>query len=107
MHSDRQRVFRLRQAQIVTQQGSLPGMDTVIVAAISTVTTTEGTYVDISSIQPLSSLQDMPRAELSAAHTHAHARWHAHRITPSAHSCSFCWRALPAFSHFGPLRSGP
>ena len=106
-HADRQSVYRKTQTKIVTHQGSLVGAAMLIVAAVSTQTTTEGTHVDISSIQPLPPLQGMPRAVLSAAHTRAQARWHAHRITPSAHRCSFCWRALPAFAHFGPLRSGP
>lgn len=106
-HAARQSAWRMQQAKIVTHQGSLAGAATLIVAAVSTQATTEGTHVDISSIQPPPPLQGIPRAGLSAASTRAHARWHAHRFTPSAHSCSFCWRALPAFAHFGPLRSGP
>lgn len=106
-HADRQSVYRKKTAKIVTHGGSLAGTATLIVAAVSTQTTTEGTHVDISSIQLPPPLQGMPRARLSAAPTCAQARWHAHRITPSAHRCSFCWRALPAFAHFGPLRSGP
>jgi hypothetical protein len=106
-HARRQSVWRKTQTKIVTHQGSLAGTATLIVAAVLTQTTTEGTHVDISSIQPPPTLQGLPRARLSAAPTCAHARWHAHRITRSVHCCSFCWRALPAFAHFGSLRSGP
>jgi hypothetical protein len=107
LHAARQSAWRSRQAQIVTHQGSLPSADTLIVAAISTQTTTEGTHVDIASIQPPPQPHSMPRVALSAAHTRAHIRWHAHRMAPSAQSCSFCWRALPAFARLGPLRGGP
>jgi hypothetical protein len=106
-HAARQSVWRKTQTKIVTHQGSLAGTATLIVAAVSAQTTSEGTHVDIPAIQSPPPLQGIPRALLSAAHTRAHARWHAHRIMPSAHSCSFCWCALPAFAHFGPLRSGP
>jgi hypothetical protein len=111
MHADRQRAFRqrqrVRQAQIVTHHGSLPGTATLIVAAISTQTTPEETHVDIVSIQPPPKPRSLLRAGFSAVHPHAQARWHAHRLAPSAQSCSFCWRALPAFARIGPLRSGP
>ena len=40
LHAARQSAWRQRQAQIVTHQGSLPSTDTLIVAAISTQTTT-------------------------------------------------------------------
>lgn len=107
LHAARQSAWRSRQAQKVTHQGSLPGADTVIVAAISTQTTTQGTHVGIASIQPPPQLSSMPRAVLSTAHTYAHGRWHRHHRVPSAHSCSFCWRALPAFARLGRLRGGP
>ena len=105
LHAARQSAWRSRQAQKVTHQGSLPTADTLIVAAISTQTTTQGTHVDIASIQPPP--HSMPRAAFSAAHRRAHGRWHAHRMAPCAHSCSFCWRVLPAFVRLGPLRGGP
>ena len=104
-HAARQSAWRERQAQKVTHQGSLPTADTLIVAAISTQTATQGTHVDIASIQPPP--HSMPRAAFSAAHRRAHGRWHAHRMAPCAHSCSFCWRVLPAFVRLGPLRGGP
>ena len=107
LHAARQSAWRERQAQKVTHQGSLPTADTLIVAAISTQTTTQGTHVDIASIQPPPQPHTMPRVALSAAHIRAHVRWHAHRMAPSAHSCSFCWRVLPAFVRLGPLRGGP
>jgi uncharacterized membrane protein YccC len=107
LHAARQSAWRKRQAQKVTHQGSLPTADTLIVAAISTQTTTQGTHVDMASIQPPPQPPSMPRAALSAAHTRAHARWHAHRMALSAHRCSFCWRALPPFARLGPLRGGP
>lgn len=107
LHAARQSAWRSRQAQKVTHQGSLPSADTVIVAAISTQTTTQETDVDIASIQPPPQPHGMARAALSAAHTRAHVRWHAHRMALSAHRCSFCWRALPPFARLGRLRGGP
>jgi hypothetical protein len=85
-HAARQRAWRSRQAQKVTHQGSLSSADAVIVAAIPIQTMTEGLHVDIASIQPPPPPQ---------------------RMGPSAQGCSFCWRALPAFARFGPLRGGP
>ena len=107
LHAARQSAWRQRRAQKVTHQGSFPSADTVIVAAISTQTTTQGTHVDMASIQPPPQPPGMPHAGLSAAHTYAHRRWHRHHMVPSAHSCSFCWRALPAFARLGRLRGGP
>ena len=107
LHAARQSAWRQRRAQKVTHQGSFPSADTLIVAAISTQTTTQGTHVDIASIQPPSPPPGMPHAGLSVAHTYAHGRWHRHHMVPSAHSCSFCWRALPAFARLGRLRGGP
>jgi hypothetical protein len=107
LHAARQRAWRKRQWQKVTHQGSLPSGEMPTVAVIATQATTEGTHADISPIQPPVPLHSLLRAGLSAAQTRAHARWHAHRMVPSAHSCSFCWRALPAFARSGPLRGGP
>lgn len=106
-HAARQSAWRERQAQKVTHQGSLPDAETPIVAVIPTQTTTEGTHAEISPIQPPPQLHRMPRAALSASPTRAPARWQAHRMAPCARSCSFCWRALPAFARLGPLRGGP
>ncbi|HET7158321.1 MAG TPA: hypothetical protein VFI62_04960, partial [Burkholderiales bacterium] len=61
----------------------------VTVAINSTQTTTRGTYAQIASLE-------------SQAHSAAR---HAHRMAVS--SCSFCWRALPAFARLGTLRGGP
>ena len=85
-HAARQSVWRGRQAQKVTHQGSLGSATPVIVAAIPIQTTTEGPHADIASIQP------PPQP---------------YRMAPAAPSCSFCRRALPAFARFGALRGGP
>ena len=106
-HAARQSAWRERQAQKVTHQGSLPGAETPIVAAICTQTTTEGTHADSSPMQPPPQLHSAPRAGLRAAQAHMQARWHAHRMVAPAQRCSFCWRALPAFARLGPLRGGP
>jgi len=106
-HAARQSAWRKRRVQKVTHQGSLPSGETPIVAVIATQTTTEGTHADTLPIQLPPQLHSMPRAALSAAHTCAHPRWHAHHMAASAHRCSFCWRALPAFARWGPLRGGP
>ena len=85
-HAARQSVWRGRQAQKVTHQGSLFSPVPVIVAAIATPTATEGPHADIASIQP------PPQP---------------YRMASCAPSCSFCRRALPAFARFGALRGGP
>jgi len=103
LHAARQRAWRQRESQKVTHQGSLPGAQALIVAPISTRTTTQGTHADISPIPPLP--HRLLRAGLSVVHTRA--RWHAHRVAPATQRCSFCWRALPAFARRGPLRGGP
>jgi hypothetical protein len=107
LHAARQSTWRSRQAQKVTHQGSLPSADTVIVAAISTQTTTAGTHVDMASMQAPPPPHSMPQAALSAAPTRAHGRWHGQRMARTAERCSFCWRALPPFARLGTLRGGP
>jgi hypothetical protein len=107
LHAARQRAWRKRQWQRVTHQGSLCSDETPTVAVVASQTTTQGTYAEISPIQPPPQLHSLLRAGLSAAHTRAHVRWHAHGVAPCAHSCSFCWRALPGFARLGPLRGGP
>ena len=102
-HAARQDAWRRRQAQKVTHQGSLPGTHLVIVVAISTQTTSEGTHVDMASM-PASPL---PRAAFSAAAARTQVRWHAQRRARAAQRCSFCWRALPPFARLGTLRGGP
>ncbi len=106
-HAVRQSAWRSRLAQKVTHQGSLASADTVIVAAISTQTTTEGTHVDTASMQASVPPHSMAHAALSAAPTRAHIRWHAQRMARSAQRCSFCWRALQPFARLGTLRGGP
>jgi hypothetical protein len=104
-HAARQSAWRSRQAQKVTHQGSLPGAIPVIVAAIPIQTTTG--HVDIASIQPPPSSR--PGAARSTAQPHALGRsgyGHVHPVA-RAHNCSFCWRVLPAFARWGPLRGGP
>jgi hypothetical protein len=106
-HAHRQRALRerqrLRQAQIVTHQGSLADTATPIVVASSIPSPTEETHVDMASIpspsQPPSPLQ----AGLRAIPT----RTYRHFMAPLAHRCSFCRCALPAFARRGPLRGGP
>jgi hypothetical protein len=106
-HAARQSVWRKRQAQKVTHQGSLPSADPVIVVSISTQTTTEGTHVDMASMQASPPPHSMAHAALSATPTRASVRWHAQRMARAAERCSFCWRALPPFARLGPLRGGP
>jgi hypothetical protein len=106
-HAARQSVWRKRQAQKVTHQGSLPSADPVIVVSISTQTTTEGTHVDMASMPASPPPHSMPHAALSATPTRAPVRWHAQRMARATERCSFCWRALPTFARGGPLRGGP
>jgi hypothetical protein len=105
-HAARQRTWRLRQAQKVTHQGSLPSADMVIVAAIATQTTTEGTHVDMASLQPSPPPLSTLSAALSATPTRAQRRWHAQRRARSMRRCSFCWRVLPPFARLRTLRGG-
>jgi hypothetical protein len=88
-HAARQSAWRERQGQEVTHQGSIPTAVWVTVTNHSTQTTTQGTHAQIASLQ-------------SQPHS---AAPHAHRMAVS--SCSFCWRALPAFARLGTLRGGP
>ena len=105
-HAARQLAWRSRQAPKVTHQGSLAGADLVIVAAISTQSTTEATHVDMASMQPPVPPHRMPHAVLSARPMRAHGRWHAQCMARSQR-CSFCWRALPPFARLGTLHGGP
>jgi hypothetical protein len=106
-HAARQSVWRKRQVQKVTHQGSVPSAEPVIVVSISNQTTTEGTHVDMASMQSSPPPHSMPHAALSATPTRAPVRWHAQRMARAAERCSFCWRALPPFARLGPLRGGP
>lgn len=107
LHAARQSAWRSRQTTKVTHQGSLACAVAVIVAATSSQSTTQGSHVDIASIQPPPQPQGMARVALSAAHTRTQGCWHAHHMALSAQRCSFCWRALPALARLGPLRGGP
>lgn len=84
LHAARQSAWRERRTQKVTHQGSVLGIDALIVVAIPT--TTEERHVDLASLP---------------------APPHQPRTVPAVHHCSFCWRPLPAFSRRGPLRGGP
>lgn len=106
LHAARQSAWRSRQAQKVTHQGSLACAVPVIVVAIPIQATTEGLHVDIASIQPPPQPSRTLRAAIRVAPTRAHGRWHVHRMASAVPSCSFCWRALPAFARLGPLRGG-
>jgi hypothetical protein len=98
-HAARQSAWRERQGQEVTHHGCIPSAVSVTVANNSTQTTTQGTHADIASLQ----LQAHSAVRLALCHPHAACQ--AHRMAVS--SCSFCWRALPAFARLGALRGGP
>ena len=84
MHAARQSAWRVRRTQIVTHQGSVPGIDAGIV--VSTLPVTEESDVELVALLPI----------LRRAHMHS-------RVS----LCSFCWRRLPVFARLGPLRCGP
>ena len=107
LHAARQRAWREDQRKKVTHQGSLPSDETSIVAVTAAQTTTEETHAENSPMQPPPPPHSLLRAELRADHTRVQVRWHTHRMARTAHRCSFCWRALPAFARLGPLRGGP
>jgi hypothetical protein len=100
-HAARQSAWRERQTQEVTHHGSIPSAVSVTVANNATQTTTQGTHVDIATLQP----QAHSAAHLALAHRRLHAAGHAHRMAVSR--CSFCRRALPPFARLGALRGGP
>ena len=83
-HAARQSAWRARRMQIVTHQGSVPGVDAGIV--VTSFTMTEESDVELVALPPVSQRQPL-RSLVSR--------------------CSFCWRPLPAFARLGPLRSGP
>jgi hypothetical protein len=88
-HAARQRVWRARQMQKVTHQGSPETVAAVIVAATSTTTT--GNHADRTAVTPL------PSATIRRA---------ALRIQAPTR-CRFCGRRLSRFARLGPLRGGP
>ena len=83
-HAARQSAWRARRMQIVTHQGSVPGVDAGIVA--TTLPVTEDSDVELLALLPV--LQRSPMRSRESR-------------------CSFCWRPLPVFARLGPLRSGP
>lgn len=83
-HAARQSAWRARRMQIVTHQGSVPGVDAGIV--VTSLPVTEESDVELVALPPV--LQ------------RPHMRWRVPR-------CSFCLRPLPAFARLGPLHSGP
>ena len=85
-HAARQRVWRARQLQKVTHQGSPEGVGAAIVSATSTLTLHE--HADTVTPPPPDSLA-WPRAARRRAR------------------CSFCRRRLPRLVRLGPLRGGP
>lgn len=87
-HAARQRLWRARQAQKVTHQGSAQGLGTLIVAASSTAT--PATHVQHAHVTAFDAAQ-RPGA------------WRALGLS----RCSFCGQRLPRFVRFGPVRGGP
>jgi len=88
-HAARQRAWRARQTQKVTHQGSRQEVDAAIVSA--------------TSISPLPNHAD-PAA---AAPPPDSLAWPSARAARQRARCSFCYRQLPHFVRFGPLRGGP
>ena len=83
-HAARQSAWRARRTQIVTHQGSVPGVGASTVMTRLTV----------------SEESDAELVALSPALQHPAMLWRVSR-------CGFCWRALPAFARWGQLCSGP
>jgi hypothetical protein len=102
-HAARQRTWRERQAQEVTHPGSFLSPGTVIVAATSTQTATQGIHAHIASLEP----QPRSAARFALADSRMHARWPAHRTGAPTLRCSVCGGVLPPFARLGPLRGGP
>ncbi len=89
-HAARQLMWRARQTQKVTHQGSPEAVAAVIVAPTST--TTPENHADHAAITALP-----PATVLQAAAFRAQA--------PAR--CCFCGRRLSRFARLGPLRGGP
>ena len=89
-HAARQRVWRARQTQKVTHQGSPEALAAVIVAP--TLTTIPGHHADHTVVAP-SPAESGDRAV-------------AFRIQAPVRCC-FCGRRLSRFARLGPLRGGP
>lgn len=89
-HAARQQVWRARQAQKVTHQGSLVTAGAVIVVSTAT-TTTQEPDVDIACLAA-------PRGR---------RRWPVQRHVMAPARCCFCGRVLSRFARLGPLRGGP
>ena len=83
-HAARQSAWRARRMQIVTHQGSVPGVDAGIVA----------------TSLPVTEESDVELVALPSVLQRPHRRSRVSR-------CSFCWWPLPVFARLGPLRSGP
>lgn len=104
-HAARQRAWRERQAQEVTHQGSRLGSGTLIVAASSTQTTTQGTHAHIASLEPRTQAHSSSALSITLADARLHARL-AHRTAAPGLRCSVCGGVLPRFARLGPLRGG-
>jgi len=99
-HAARQRVWRERQVQKVTHQGSLGTVVALIVARTST--TTQGTYADSASV----ATPPQGRAYRAGALRQL-AREPVQRRAATRARCCFCGRVLVRFARLGPLRGGP
>lgn len=103
-HAARQRVWRTRQTQKVTHQGSLGAAVTVTVAATSTPAAIH--HADIRLEQLPNAPEPSPLA-IAIGAPGLHDGWSAQRTPQSALRCHFCQRALTPFARLGPLRGGP
>ena len=100
-HAARQQVWRARQAQKVTHQGSLAAVVAVIVVSTS-ITTTQEIHADIARVATLPSATAFALAAPGEL-------WHWRvqpRVTAPARCC-FCGRVLSRFARLGRLRGGP
>ena len=99
-HAARQHIWRARQTQKVTHQGSLAPAGAVIVVSTST-TTTQETHVDIAGVAV------PPATACALVAPRAQRRWPVARCVVARARCCFCGRVLSRFARLGPLRGGP
>ena len=85
-HAARQRIWRTRQRQKVTHQGSPLAVVTATVALAASAVTTEVDNADRAAVEAQTSL---------------------YSPLLSVQRCSFCRATLPLFARLGPLRRGP
>lgn len=96
-HAARQRVWRWRQQQKVTHQGSLAGAAALIVVSSSTLTPTQEPHGETAGIKP----------PLPVGMRRAHSHWPIHHTKHPALRCYFCDCVLAPFARLGPLRNRP